>query len=95
MNKEILVAHLGELLCDVLLFCRVLAENEYGVGVPATLSKPIKVSEEPGSPRSIKCTDITKTSVTLQWSKPEYNGGSEILDFIIEYMIRGYLIYGS
>ena len=73
-----------------LYFFRVSAENEYGIGPGTQLDKPIKASEEPGPPGYVQCKDITRDSVTLQWTKPEYNGGCEILDYLIETKMKGF-----
>lgn len=71
------------------MFSRVLAENEYGIGAPASTKDPVMVSEVPGTPGFLKCVGITKSTVTLEWSKPEYDGGSEILEYIVEQQLRG------
>uniref|UniRef100_H2YLF2 Titin n=1 Tax=Ciona savignyi TaxID=51511 RepID=H2YLF2_CIOSA len=71
-------------------YFRVMAENEYGIGSPAETQHPVRASEEPGPPKSIQCTDITNNSVTLQWQKPDYDGGSEILDYTIEQQMKGF-----
>uniref|UniRef100_H2YFD5 Titin n=1 Tax=Ciona savignyi TaxID=51511 RepID=H2YFD5_CIOSA len=71
-------------------YFRVMAENEYGIGSPAETQHPVRASEEPGPPKSIQCTDITNNSVALQWQKPDYDGGSEILDYTIEQQMKGF-----
>lgn len=60
------------------------AVNEFGAGPHATLCEPIIVSEEPGMPTSIICSDITKDAVTVHWNKPDYDGGAELSGFVVE-----------
>jgi len=78
-----------ELSEKALFFFRVLAENENGVGDPCETAEPIKATETPGPVKDLSMKDSTKTSVTLQWNKPDYDGGSIITDYIIEQKLQG------
>uniref|UniRef100_A0A6I8QI94 Titin n=1 Tax=Xenopus tropicalis TaxID=8364 RepID=A0A6I8QI94_XENTR len=69
-------------------FFRVLAENENGLGEPAETAEPVKASEVPGPIRDLTMKDSTKTSVTLSWSKPDYDGGSIVTEYIIESKLK-------
>lgn len=67
---------------------RVYAENKAGVG-PASetsgyvlLKDPIYPPEAPGQPR---VTDTTKSSITLSWTRPMYDGGADILGYSVDY----------
>lgn len=40
--------------------------------------------EPPYEPTKLKVVDSTKTSITLGWAKPEWDGGSEILSYVVE-----------
>lgn len=40
--------------------------------------------EKPGAPVKLKVVDTTKTSITLSWTKPAYDGGSAITSYAIE-----------
>lgn len=33
--------------------------------------------------------DSTKTSITLGWSKPEWDGGSEVISYAVEKLVEG------
>lgn len=70
-------------------YFRVLAENAYGVGLPAATVDPLKVSEVPQAPKSLIVTDQTKTSISLAWERPEYDGGSRIMQYLLEVQLKG------
>merc|ERR1711990_20727 len=67
---------------------RVAAENaaglsEYSDGSPYfTMVNPIY---PPSAPSSVSITTSTNTSITLGWTEPNYDGGSEILGYQVEY----------
>uniref|UniRef100_A0A672QCJ2 Uncharacterized protein n=1 Tax=Sinocyclocheilus grahami TaxID=75366 RepID=A0A672QCJ2_SINGR len=65
-------------------YFRVLAENEHGIGLPADITDPLKVSEVPQCPGKLSVVDVTKTSVSLSWEKPIHDGGSRILQYLVE-----------
>lgn len=66
---------------------RVMAENGAGIGPPSGVSRLFKCREPtsaPSAPTVVKVSDSTKTSVTLEWTKPVFDGGMEIIGYIIE-----------
>uniref|UniRef100_A0AAR2K2P1 Titin n=1 Tax=Pygocentrus nattereri TaxID=42514 RepID=A0AAR2K2P1_PYGNA len=70
---------------------RVYAVNDAGVGAPSNISMPIKCAEpteEPDAPSIINVTDTTNTTVSLEWTRPGYDGGLEVQGYIIE-MCKG------
>lgn len=69
---------------ELAYFFRVSAENEYGVGDTCETSEPVRATETPGAVKDLVMVDSTKTSVTLQWTRPDHDGGSYITDYIIE-----------
>uniref|UniRef100_A0A7N9ARH9 Titin n=1 Tax=Mastacembelus armatus TaxID=205130 RepID=A0A7N9ARH9_9TELE len=75
------VEHLPE---GGIFFFRVLAENEYGVGLPAKTTEPIKISEKPQPPGKVSVVDVTHSTATLTWEKPEHDGGSRISHYEVE-----------
>uniref|UniRef100_A0A3B4Y526 Titin n=1 Tax=Seriola lalandi dorsalis TaxID=1841481 RepID=A0A3B4Y526_SERLL len=69
---------------DVAYFFRVSAENEFGVGDTCETTEPVRATETPGAVKQLMMVDSTKTSVTLQWTRPDHDGGSHITEYIIE-----------
>uniref|UniRef100_A0A8B9LML3 Titin n=1 Tax=Astyanax mexicanus TaxID=7994 RepID=A0A8B9LML3_ASTMX len=66
---------------------RVMAENGAGVGPPSGTSRLFKCREptsSPSAPTLVKVIDSTKTSITLEWTKPVFDGGMQIIGYIIE-----------
>lgn len=65
----------------------VMAENNAGIGPPSSTSRLFKCKEPtspPSAPTVVKVTDSTKTCVSLEWTKPVFDGGMEIIGYIIE-----------
>uniref|UniRef100_A0A8C3F8A2 Titin n=1 Tax=Chrysemys picta bellii TaxID=8478 RepID=A0A8C3F8A2_CHRPI len=70
-------------------YFRVLAANEYGVGLPAETAEPVKVSEPPYPPGKVTLVDVTRNTATITWEKPESDGGSKITGYIVEMQTKG------
>uniref|UniRef100_A0A8B9H217 Titin n=1 Tax=Astyanax mexicanus TaxID=7994 RepID=A0A8B9H217_ASTMX len=70
-------------------YFRVLAENEHGIGLPADITESIKVSEVPQCPGKLSIVDVTKKSVSLAWEKPVHDGGSRIIQYLVEVQVKG------
>nr|XP_006823015.1 PREDICTED: titin-like [Saccoglossus kowalevskii] len=62
---------------------RVSAENKAGAGPPSQSSN-VLLYDLPSAPKTPEITDVQATSMTLNWSPPESNGGSPIINYIIE-----------
>lgn len=52
-------------------------------------NKCIPFIDPPDEPCKLKVVDSTKTSITLGWSKPEWDGGSEVTSYVVEKLIEG------
>lgn len=70
-------------------YFRILAENEYGIGLPVETTESVKVSERPLPPGKVTLVDVTRNSAVLTWEKPEHDGGSRILGYIVEMQSKG------
>lgn len=68
-------------------YFRVYAINEVGESKPAVTDEPITAKlpfDPPGPPVNLTANDITRTSVTLTWETPEFDGGSPITGYYVE-----------
>ena len=64
-----------------------MAENTAGVGPPSSTSRLFKCREptsSPSAPSVVKVADSTKSSVTLEWMKPVFDGGLDVIGYVIE-----------
>uniref|UniRef100_A0A3B5Q3E9 Titin n=1 Tax=Xiphophorus maculatus TaxID=8083 RepID=A0A3B5Q3E9_XIPMA len=63
---------------------RVMAENMAGIGKPSKASEPILALDPvdpPGQPVPIF---VNKNAITVQWTKPAYDGGFKITGYTVE-----------
>uniref|UniRef100_A0A3B3HCW8 Titin n=1 Tax=Oryzias latipes TaxID=8090 RepID=A0A3B3HCW8_ORYLA len=67
---------------------RVFAENAAGLSKPSTPC-PLTKAEDPqflpSPPAKPKIIDSTKTTVTLSWNKPLFDGGAPVTGYRVEY----------
>ncbi|XP_035520991.1 titin-like [Morone saxatilis] len=63
---------------------RVCAENMAGVGPCSKTSEPVAARDKCDPPRNLTVTNITNSSVSLSWDKPDYHGGAKITGYIVE-----------
>ena len=66
---------------------RIAAVNDAGCGPFSEASIYARVQEPlfaPASPTHFKVVDSTKTSITMSWKPPLYDGGSSVLGYILE-----------
>ncbi|RXN36975.1 hypothetical protein ROHU_002464 [Labeo rohita] len=88
-NCHSLTYKVEDLQEGAIYYFRVTAENEFGTGVPAETKDGTKITEKPSPPARLGVTAVTKNSVTIAWSKPEYDGGSRITSYLIDALEKG------
>ena len=49
-----------------------------------TIFSILSLSEPPGPPRKVKVEDIARSSCTISWKAPEFDGGSPIAGYYVE-----------
>merc|ERR1711879_372776 len=65
---------------------RVMAQNKDGLSMPSKASKLVKVTDPiypAGEPRQLKLVDTTRSSISLKWQAPTYDGDSPITGYDI------------
>lgn len=72
------------LMEGMLYYFRVLPENIYGIGEPRETPDVILICEVPLPPHKLEVIDVTKSSITLGWEKPEHDGGSRLTGYVID-----------
>uniref|UniRef100_A0A670HZ44 Titin n=1 Tax=Podarcis muralis TaxID=64176 RepID=A0A670HZ44_PODMU len=77
------------LIEGAIYYFRVMAENEYGIGVPVETADASKASEPPLPPGKVTLTDVTQRSASFMWEKPEHDGGSRIVGYVVEMQPKG------
>uniref|UniRef100_A0A668A5M4 Titin n=1 Tax=Myripristis murdjan TaxID=586833 RepID=A0A668A5M4_9TELE len=63
---------------------RVYAENIVGIGKVSKVSEGHIARDPCDPPGTPEATKITKDSVTIVWTKPEYDGGAKVTGYVVE-----------
>jgi titin len=63
---------------------RVYAENIAGIGLCTKASEPVAARDPCDPPRNLQVTNITRTSVSLLWERPDNDGGAKVVGYIVE-----------
>ncbi|XP_016102903.1 titin-like [Sinocyclocheilus grahami] len=88
-NCHSLTYRVEDLQEGAIYYFRITGENEFGTGVTAETKDGTKITEKTSSPARLGVTAVTKNSVTIAWSKPEYDGGSRITSYLIDALDKG------
>uniref|UniRef100_A0AAY4B618 Titin n=1 Tax=Denticeps clupeoides TaxID=299321 RepID=A0AAY4B618_9TELE len=63
---------------------RVYAENAAGIGPCTKACEPVAARDPCDPPGQPTVISITRTSVSLSWTAPEYDGGAKVTGYIVE-----------
>uniref|UniRef100_A0A8C6NPH5 Titin n=1 Tax=Nothobranchius furzeri TaxID=105023 RepID=A0A8C6NPH5_NOTFU len=63
---------------------RVYAENIVGIGKVSKVSEGQIARDPCDPPGTPEATKITKDSMTIVWTKPEYDGGAKVTGYVVE-----------
>uniref|UniRef100_A0A8D2KVM1 Titin n=1 Tax=Varanus komodoensis TaxID=61221 RepID=A0A8D2KVM1_VARKO len=66
---------------------RIVAQNDIGEGEPSPVSEPVVY--KPSQPGEIEILSVFKDSITLEWERPECDGGKDIIGYWVEYRQSG------
>uniref|UniRef100_A0A3B3QHR2 Titin n=1 Tax=Paramormyrops kingsleyae TaxID=1676925 RepID=A0A3B3QHR2_9TELE len=88
-KSSVQMLRVTDLLEGVPYFFRVFAENQYGQGEAFETVDPVIATAEPAPPKRLDIVDTTDSTATLAWLKPEHDGGSRIIGYIIETKAKG------
>jgi len=67
----------------------VAAVNKEGIGVFSLMSPVIETVEKPGRPDCPEVLEVIGTSVHLQWTAPDNDGGTAITQYSVGYYTEG------
>lgn len=87
VDKSIITYCVQKLLANAIYIFRIVAENPIGVSEPiesdpVTIKMKIDVPSPPRAP--IDVSGMTDDSLVVSWLAPENDGGSKIIDYIVE-----------
>jgi titin len=68
---------------------RVRAVNKFGASEGAESTEAARTSELASAPQQLTVDDITKTSISLSWNKPESDGGAPVVGYQVESQMVG------
>uniref|UniRef100_A0A672I810 Titin n=1 Tax=Salarias fasciatus TaxID=181472 RepID=A0A672I810_SALFA len=63
---------------------RVYAENIVGIGRCSKVSESFVARDPCDPPSAPEAVSITKNQIKIQWTKPQYDGGSKVNGYIVE-----------
>lgn len=50
---------------------------------------PVNFAEVPSPPMKLGVANVTKDSITIAWTRPEYDGGSRVTGYLIDALEKG------